>query len=422
MQLGFWVLIAMLGTFLVANMLFKLPVSISMVLGAIVGAVVGGKGFPLRHLFEGSFVYLDTMLIILTATLFMRVIEKSGAMDALGATIVHRFHKAPATLLILVMLIIMFPGMITGSSAAAVLSVGAIVAQIFQLIGIPDNKSGAILAIGAILGMAAPPVSIPAMLIAGGVDMPYIGFAVPLLCMTIPCAIFTVLFLGYRHCKGMDYEKIHDKLDLETAQKYGIRLYAPIGIVLVLMALTRAFPSVIPNLGMPLIFVIGTVCGVFVGKRFDFLETARQSIADTVPVCAKLVGVGMFIQILTLTGARGTIVVGCLGLGVVLLYVCCVTVLPVFGAISSFGASSVFGVPFLLAMLSGNQIVTASALALLASMGDLMPPTALAGNYAAQIVKQKYSDVFRACLVPAAVCLAVGLLFLIFSKNLGFLV
>ncbi|MDY4888447.1 MAG: TRAP transporter large permease, partial [Sphaerochaetaceae bacterium] len=56
-------LLAMLGSFLLANLLLKLPVSISMVIGAVAGALVGGEGIPLRHLFEGTFTYVDTMLI-----------------------------------------------------------------------------------------------------------------------------------------------------------------------------------------------------------------------------------------------------------------------------------------------------------------------------------------------------------------------
>ena len=33
---------------------------------------------------------------------------------------------------------------------------------------------------GSILGMVAPPVNIPAMLIGGGIDLPFVGFAAPL--------------------------------------------------------------------------------------------------------------------------------------------------------------------------------------------------------------------------------------------------
>ena len=166
-----------------------------MIAGAIVGALVGGEGIPLRHLFEGTFTYIDTVLIIATAMIFMTVIQESGALEALNAAIVTRFYKKPAIMLILLMLMIMFPGMITGSSTAAVLSAGALVAPALILIGIPKANAGAILAIGSIMGMAAPPVNIPAMLISGGVDMPYIGFEGPLFLVTIPCAVFAVLFL-----------------------------------------------------------------------------------------------------------------------------------------------------------------------------------------------------------------------------------
>ena len=241
----------MLGVFLIGNLLLKLPVSISMILGAIGGALVAGEGIPVRHLFEGCFTYIDTILIISTAMLFMMAIQRSGALEALNALIVTKFYKVPALMLILLMFIVMFPGMITGSSTAAVLSAGAIVAPILLKIGIPKERAGAILAVGAIMGMAAPPVNIPAMLIAGGVDMPYIGFEGPLFLITIPCAIFTVLFLGLKYCKNLDIEELKKDLDMEVGKKYGFKLYVPILLLAVLLVLTRALPKVMPQLGTP---------------------------------------------------------------------------------------------------------------------------------------------------------------------------
>ena len=81
-------------------------------------------------------------------------------------------------MLILLMLIIMFPGMITGSSTAAVLSAGAIVAPILLMMGIPAPRPAPSWR-WAPSWAWPPPVNIPAMLIAGGVDMPYIGFEGP---------------------------------------------------------------------------------------------------------------------------------------------------------------------------------------------------------------------------------------------------
>ena len=93
--------LAMLATFLLANFLVKLPVSLSMVAGAVVGALVAGEGIPIRHLFEGTFVYMDTILIISMAMIFMTVIQESGALEALNAVIVSKFYKVPAVMLVL---------------------------------------------------------------------------------------------------------------------------------------------------------------------------------------------------------------------------------------------------------------------------------------------------------------------------------
>ena len=417
------VLLVMLGVFLLGNLVFKLPVSLSMILGAVGGALVAGEGIPVRHLFEGCFTYIDTILIISTAMLFMMAIQRSGALEALNALIVTKFYKVPALMLILLMFIVMFPGMITGSSTAAVLSAGAIVAPILLKIGIPKARAGAILAIGAIMGMAAPPVNIPAMLIAGGVDMPYIGFEGPLLFLiTIPCAVFTVLFLGLKYCKNLDIEELKKDLDMEVGKKYGFKLYIPILLLAVLLVLTRALPKFMPQLGTPLIFLICAVVAAFTGRRFNAWEGGLEAMDTTIPVLAKLMGVGMFIQVLTLTGARGWIVVSCLGLGTVLLYVAICTIMPGFGAVSSYGAASVMGVPFLLVLLNtGDQITIAALLAFICCLGDLMPPTALAGNYAAQIVGLKYKHVLKHCAIPFLVCIALAVIYMLNSKYMGFL-
>jgi len=40
-------------------------------------------------------------------------------------------------------------------------------------------------------------------------------------------------------------------------------------------------------------------------------------------------------------------------------------------------------------LLNNNPVITVSALSQLAALGDLMPPTALAGIFAAQVVGEK---------------------------------
>ncbi|MCC5876903.1 MAG: TRAP transporter large permease, partial [Candidatus Sumerlaeia bacterium] len=128
-----------------------------------------------------------------------------------------------------------------------------------------------------------------------------------------------------------------------------------------------------------------------------------------------LMGVGMFIQVMTLTGARGEVVIQALRLprGWDGLYPIIGLSMPLFGAVSSFGAASVLGVPFVLALPTGSEVIVmnTASITLIVALGDLMPPTALAGLFAAQVVGEKnYLNILKHCIVPAIVTVIVGLL------------
>lgn len=413
------IFIAMVGVFFAGCFAFKLPVSVSMVASAVAGTLISGNGIPIRHLVEGTFGYLDTILVIACAMIFMKVIQEIGTLDALSSVIIKKYHKRPAVLLIFLMFIIMFPGMITGSSTASVLTAGSIVAPILMLMGIPIVETASIIAMGGLFGMIAPPVNIPAMIIGGGIDMPYVGFEIPLLLLTLPLAVFTVLYFGLRYAKNLDYEALKEKIDYETAKEYGLKIYLPVFVVLLLMVLGKVLPASF-GWGMPLIFLIGSFIGLFCGRKIDIFKTVKNAINSALPVLGILMGVGMFIQVMTLTGVRGFIVVNSLSLPPALLYLGIAVTIPLFGAVSSFGASSVLGVPFLLALLGKDQIITASAISLIASLGDMMPPTALAGIFAAQIVGlDDYVKVLKKCLIPALVLILYALTVIIFSKSIA---
>lgn len=406
-----WPLLAMVGIFVVGTFALKLPVSISLVAASVVGAVVGGVGFPLRHLVEGTLGYLDTLLIIATAMVFMRMIQASGLLDTVAHGMITQFHHRPATLLVLMMLFAMSGGMITGSSTAAVLTTGAIVAPVFVALGISRNKTGAIIAMAGILGMIAPPVNIPVMIIGGGVDMPYIGFTLPLLVITVPLAIVIVLFLGLRSARAANIEP--DMLPKSYHDQYGPKLYLPLILLVVLMVGERALPQTVPSLGMPLIFAICATVTPFTGRRFQALVASRDAVRAALPVMGILVGVGMFLQIMALTGGRGFIVSMLVGLPLALLYLSIGVSMPLFGAVSAYGSASILGVPFVLALLGSNEILVASALSMIAAMGDLMPPTALAGLFAAKVVEQpNYVKVLKHCLAPAGLIILASLGFI----------
>ncbi len=401
-------------------MLFKLPIGISLILSSIAGAAAAGEGIPLRHLVEGTFTYLDPILIIATAMIFMEVIRKSGTLGSINRAIIIHMHERPLWLTILITLFIMFTGMITGLSTAAVLTTGAIVAPSMMLLGIPRVTVAAMIAMSAIYGMIAPPINVPAMIIGGGVDMPYIGFELPLLFATLPLAFGVNIALGHKHLKHIDFDRIRDKIGEDFHAKYGYRLYVPLIVVMILMLGVRIFPDFFPKLGIPLTFMIGSLVGIYSGEKMNFWRVSNQAIKETLPVLGILIGIGMFIQIMTLNGVRGLLVINSLSLPSFWRYVSMAVMIPLFGAVSAYGSASVLGVPFLLAFLGQNEIIVGSAISLLTGLGDLMPPTALAGIFAAQVVKEhNYFKVLKVTLIPAIITAlwAIGMIY--FANALG---
>ena len=173
------------------------------------------------------------------------------------------------------MIVIMFPGMITGSSTAAVLSAGSIMAPVLLIMGLDSVTAAALIAMGALLGMVAPPVNLPAMIIGGGIDVPFVGFGIPLLLLTIPVAVFAALFLGLKQAKNMDYEKMAPHLNTEAAEKYGFRVYIPLFVLVLLMLLTKIF-KVIPDIGMPLMFLLSAAVGLFTGRKVNVVPTIHR--------------------------------------------------------------------------------------------------------------------------------------------------
>jgi GntP family gluconate:H+ symporter len=281
-------------------------------------------------------------------------------------------------------------------------------------------KAAAAIAMAAIYGMAAPPINIPAMIIGGGIDMPYVGFGIPLLICTVPLAIFTGMLLIFPSLKKSANQGAgeNNALDEELARMSRValtpRLMIPFFVLIVLLGGERLFPAYAPSLGMPLAFLLAAASGLLVGRQWKPFEAATEAVQAALPVAGILVGVGMFIQIMTLSGVRGFFVVSALALPEWLLYVGIATSMPIFGAVSSFGSATVLGVPFLLALLGRDEIVVGSALSLIAGLGDLMPPTALAGLFAAQVVGVKnYFSVLKVCLLPALVTAIWGILIIL---------
>jgi GntP family gluconate:H+ symporter len=406
----FLILLLMVAVFVLLATVFKLPMGISLALSALAGSLAGGEGIALRHLVEGASGFFDIILIIASAMIFMKVLQDSGILDSLVAAILKAFYKNKILLLLTVMLLIMFPGMITGSSLAAVLSTGPLIAPVLIKLGLPRLKAAAFIAVGAILGMIAPPVNILVMIMGGGVDMPYVGLTLPLLIITVPLAVIIALWLGYKDLRIVGQAEMESLLPASLWDKYGFRLYLPLLVVLILMILQNVHIGPIPDIGLPGIFFVGSLTGLFCGRPFNFFKATQKAVEEAMPILSILAGVGMFIQVMTLTGGRGWAVMTFLALPPVLLYLGIAVSMPLFGGVSAFGSASVLGVPFLLALIEKNALITSSALSAIVGIGDLMPPAAMAARFSAQVIGERnFFRVLRYCLVPAFLILAMGI-------------
>ncbi len=406
----------MVACFVLLVLVAKLPASLGLAVTAIVIALAAGVGFPLDKFVEGMFGYIDTCLVLIAAMVFIKVIEANGMLAELTRAVISAFGRSPLLLLVSLTLIIMFPGMITGSCTASVLGTGALVAPILMQMGLPLAVAGAVVTSASVYGMIAPPVNIPVMIMGGGIDLPFVGFDGILALVTFPLAILTTLFIGYRYVD-------RSKLKIVVAENRKVpkaaswTVYIPLLVVVVLMVGPKLFPHWFPDLMLPLTFLIGTLLGLITGKKFEVAKVVRKGLSDIIGVVGILFGVGMLIEVMTLTGIRGGIVVGALSLPSSLMLLTIAVVLPLFGGISVFGAASVLGVPLALALLGKNQIVVLSALSLIGAMGSYMPPVALTPVVTAGLIGEpKYGRINRYCVLPAALAVAVGVLMIVFAN------
>lgn len=415
-----WLLVIMLGVFLACDLLLHWPRGLALIAAAMAGALAGGEGLPLRHLVEGGFAYIDPILIIASAMVFMGGLEESGALAGISRGLLTGLHRRPLLLIVGITVFIMFPGMITGQSTATVLTTGAIAAPVLMACGIPRPRVGAMIAMSAVYGMIAPPVSLPTMIIGSGVDMPFTGFDLPLAVATFPLAIGVNLGLAGRHLRRIDLESVLPQLGENHAARYGLRLFVPLIVVGVLLVALRVVPAVSSVLRLPMIFLLGAVlCGA-AGRRYDMRRSAQRSIRQGLPVMGILIGVGTFIQIMTLVGIRGQLVVATLSLPPAWKLLGASISVPLLGAVSAYGTASVLGVPFLLSFLGQNEIVVGAALSLLSGLGDLMPPTALVGMFTAQVIGEpNYYRVLKHTALPTVLTAVWAALMILLANPLA---
>ena len=418
------ILLVMVAAYIAAQ-LFKLSTELSIFVAALAGALAGGEWLPVRHLAEGAITYLDICLIFLTATLFMNLMREAGGVAFSVRSILKRFHRQKVVLFLLLVILLLIPGALTGAGSVTVLITGSLVAIVLKYMGLPETKVAAIIFLIAGLSAAAPPVSLWAMMTAAGINMPYVGFFLPLL---IPCLLgaVAVIFILGRKARPVDLEKALEEIPQPPEKMNWWRIGLPFLVFLLLVVAGRIFPFSFPVLGLPLIFALTALTAYLVSPvKLNIWKISLETTRQLLPLIGTLTCVGILVQIMTLTGVRGLIAVSVVTLPVAVVIASLFITLPISEAVLMWGAAPVLGVPLILLFNTRglNPVVALAGMSIIWPLGDALPPTAIIGRLTMDVVgvKEPYSKFLKQCLIPGLIITVLGMLMVIFSKKLGFL-
>jgi CitMHS family citrate-Mg2+:H+ or citrate-Ca2+:H+ symporter len=410
-----------------------LTVEISMFLAALAGGVAGllfrtpPAGDLIRHLVEGSTTYLDVILVFCTATIFMAIVNESGGVNYVVRATIRAFHNKRLAALLVLMIIVLIPGALTGAGSISLLVVGAPVAMALKLLGISEKRVAAILFIIAGLSAAAPPVNIWAMILCAGTAIPYVGFELPLAVPVLICGVFTMLVLGLKKERSLDLAAALKEMPEVSAGMTWWRVLIPFLVFFGSVAAYRIFPFSTPILGLPLEFTLSALAAWLVSpRRIRILTLSRDTVKRLLPLISTVVIVGMLQQIMTATGVRGLLSFAVISIPLVFLLISLAIVIPVSEGVLTYGAAAVLGIPLVwyLDSIGFHATVAIAGLTLLWPLGDGLPPTALIGRLSVMVSEYKgsYWEFLKTAWIPWIFITIVGILMVVYSAKLSFLV
>jgi len=431
LQIGI-ILLIMIVAYALANW-WKLSVELCMLTAAVAGGIAGTfvKTPPLgqlsRHLVEGTFTYLDVILVFVTATIFISIISESGGVNYVVRGIIKIFYNKRIFALLLLMIVILIPGALTGAGSVSILTVGAPCALALGYLGIPKRKVAAILFIIGGLSAVAPPVNIWAMIISAGTAIPYVGFELPLGIPVLILGTFSILLLGWKSEKQIKLQDILREMPEVPEKMSWWRVALPFLVFFGLVIVYRIWPFTVPILGLPLEFTIAAIVGLLISpKKINILVLSRDTVMLLLPLLATMAIVGSLQQIMTVTGVRGLISYAVLSTPLLLLYVLLIFIIPASEGVLTYGAAAIIGVPLVwfLDSIGLHATVVIAGLTLLWPLGDGLPPTALIGRLSVMMseYQESYWSFLKATWLPWIIITIVGILMIIFSAKLGFLV
>jgi len=411
----------------------KRPVETSMLAAALAGGLAGAvfrtpalRELP-RHLIEGSFTYLDVMLLFSTATIFMAVVSESGGVTYVVRATMKAFGRARFLALMVLMVIVLIPGALTGAGSVSLLVVGAPVALALRQLQISERRTAAILFIIAGLSAAAPPVNIWAMMLCAGTAIPYVGFELPLGIPVLILGTFTMLVLGLKKDASSGAAKSRPTLPEPPAGMTWWRVAIPFAVFFGLVIAYRIWPFKMPILGLALEFVIaGFIAWLCSPRRIDILALSRDTVKRLLPLLATTAVVGMLQQVMTATGVRGLLSYAVISIPLIILFISLAVIIPVSEGVLTYGAAAILGIPLIwfFDSIGLHATLAIAGLSLLWPLGDGLPPTALIGRLSMMVsgYTGSYWSFLKSTWLPWIVITVTGILMIVFSDKLAFLV
>lgn len=428
-----WVALGvLLVAFVVCKAILKLSVEISM-LASAVASLIAGAFFSapkierlVYHVVNGTMTYLDVILVFVTATILMETIRASGGADWVVNSITQKFGHKPYLTMFLLMLAMMIPGALSGVGTTALVMLGAPVFLVLSNFNIPKRRIAGMLFVFASLGAVAPPVNLWAMIATAGATIPYVGFEIPLLLPAILLAVLTLLILG-RGAKAPESQKLNGTTEKPQVNTVWWRVITPFVILIITMVTYRLLPFTFPVLGLPMQFMIATAFAwALAKKKPNFWKVSCDAVERVLPMIATTIAVGVLQEAFSATGIRGLLSYAILAMPFAVLLISLPVSMPLAGGLLAFGVAAVFGVPLMwyFQFRAMDLTIALSGLTLLWALGTALPPTAVIGRFTVLVTNydEPYKTFLTGMWVPWLLITLVGVLMVVFSTQLSFLV
>ena len=257
--------------------------------------------------------------------------------------------------------------------------------------------------------------------------MPYVGFFLPLGVISVLGALFSMFFLGWKGTPAQ-LDEIMAELPEPAEGMAAWKVFLPFVVFFGLVLAGRIWPWTMPTLGLPLMFMIAAAVTVATSpKRLPIFKVARETVEGLLPLIGVMVVVGILVQVMALSGARGLISLGVVTLPLPIIFASLWLILPSTEGLVQYAAAPLLGVPLILLFnMNGiNPIMALAGMAVMFPIGDMLPPTTVVGRATTMALGYTgpyYKGFVKRCLIPAAFILLLGTLYIVFGNELSFLV